>query len=98
LRRSKARRPATESVNRPTRVSKAGKLKSCEATPFKYTFQAITVTAGQRVIGHVMPCGRVGFRAYDADDHPIGADPTMKTAADAVSKAAADELSARAAS
>ena len=85
MRRSKARRAATGSVNGSLAVYKAGKLKSREATPFKYTFQAVNVTDGQRVIGHVMPCGRAGFRAYAADDHLIGTYPTMKAAADAVS-------------
>jgi hypothetical protein len=89
VRRSKARRAApADAVRDPHAVSKAGKLKGREATRFKYSFQAITVTAGQRVIGHVMPCGRDGFRAYAADDRLIGTYPTMKSAADAVSGAA----------
>ena len=83
--RHKPRAATADAVRDPHAVSKAGELKSREATPFKYTFQAITVTAGQRVIGHVMPCGCEGFRAYDADDRLIGTFPTMKAAADAVS-------------
>lgn len=77
-------------MNGPHAVSEAGKLKSREATPFKYTFQAITVTAGQQVIGHVLPCGRAGF-AYDADDRLIGAYPTMNSAAVAISAKAVSE-------
>jgi hypothetical protein len=90
LRRGKAARPATDLVvNRPPAVFQAGRLEDPDATPLKYTFQAITLTAGRRVIGHVMPCGRAGFRAYDEADRLIGTFPTMKAATAAVDKAAA---------
>lgn len=75
-------------MNGPHAVFRAGKLKSREATPFKYTFQAITVTAGQRVIGHLMPRGKLGFEAYDEAGRSIGIFSNQRLATYALSEAA----------
>jgi hypothetical protein len=47
------------------------------------------VLAGATCIGHVLACGRQGFRAFDADDQPLGTFPTLRDALGAISAASA---------
>jgi hypothetical protein len=43
------------------------------------------IYAGTRCLGHVLACGRQGFRAFDADDQLIGTFATLREAAGAIS-------------
>ncbi len=49
---------------------------------------ALSVYDGSRCIGFLMPRGRQGIEAFDADDRSLGLFLTQKSAADAVSVAA----------
>jgi hypothetical protein len=47
--------------------------------------QALSVYDGQTCIGHLLPKGKSGIAAYDADDRLLGLFPTQRDAADALS-------------
>ena len=65
----------------------AGEIVS-EANPEDSVFQALAVYDGSRCIGYLMPRGKTGVEAFDANTRSLGIFPTMKAAADAVSQAA----------
>jgi hypothetical protein len=48
----------------------------------------LTVYAGQQCIGHIIARGKLGFEAFDRHERSLGAFPSMKLAAAAVSEAA----------
>lgn len=80
----KARRPAPADAGRePHGSSKAGELGRSEAT---FTDLAcLAVYDGTRCIGFLMPRGKSGVEAFDADDRSLGLFPNEKAAADAIS-------------
>lgn len=90
MRRRKARRPATDlTVNRPHAVSQAGEPRDRDATSNQRAMQAVAVYDGQICLGFLLPRGKTGVQAFDADDRSLGTFPDQKSAADAVSARAA---------
>jgi hypothetical protein len=87
----KAARPAVDKSNRGPRAifSARQQKKDRQATPTDFVFQALAVFDGQTCIGHLMPRGKLGTAAFDADDRLLGIFPNQKSAADAVSRAGA---------
>jgi hypothetical protein len=83
--RRKARKPATEAVNRPHRGFSAGELENPEATfdPCK----CLAVFAGQTCLGHLLARGK-GVEAFGRNDESLGIFPDQRSAANALSKAA----------
>jgi hypothetical protein len=81
----KAAGPATNKVNGPHTVSQAGKPRDREATPSDSAFQGLAVYDGQTCLGFLLPRGKSGVEAFDADDKSIGVFSDMKAAADAIS-------------
>jgi hypothetical protein len=51
--------------------------------------QAVAVYDGQICLGFLLPRGKTGVQAFDADDRSLGTFPDQKSAADAVSARAA---------
>jgi hypothetical protein len=47
---------------------------------------ALAVYSGQVCLGHILPRGKSGVEAFDADDRSLGMFPDQKSAADAVSQ------------
>jgi hypothetical protein len=52
----------------------------------KIPMTALAVYSGQVCLGHILPRGRSGVEAFDADDRSLGIFPDQKSAADAVSQ------------
>jgi hypothetical protein len=52
------------------------------STPRTYTTSMRSVFDGRRCIGFVLPRGRSGWEAFDANDVSLGRFPTAKEAAD----------------
>jgi hypothetical protein len=71
-----------------TRKPRARKSASREAISPDFIMRALAVFDGQRCLGHLLPRGRMGVEAFDADDRSLGIFPDQKSAADAVSEAA----------
>lgn len=53
--------------------------------PTDLIFRSLAVFDGRVCLGHLLPCGRQGFEAFDTADRPIGVFPTQKAGADALS-------------
>jgi hypothetical protein len=51
--------------------------------------QALAIYDGQTCVGHLMPRGKSGVEAFNADTRSLGTYPNMKAAADAVCEAMA---------
>jgi hypothetical protein len=82
VRRRTARKPAAAGAARGLHGNaKAGELKRSEA----YSIRLHAVYSGRVCIGFLLPRGRLGVEAFDADDHSLGIFPTVKAAADAIS-------------
>jgi hypothetical protein len=80
----KARRPATgKTVNGPHGFS-AGELRDRKLHPEEHAFQALAVYDGQTCLGFLLPRGKTGVEAFDADDRSLGTFPDLKSAADAI--------------
>jgi hypothetical protein len=91
MRRLKAAKPATAGAVNGLHAVSAGRPKRCDAdTPTEFPTQALFLALydGQRCLGHLLPRGKLGVEAYDADDRSLGLFPDQKTAADAVSQKA----------
>jgi hypothetical protein len=90
MRRHKAARPATDgAVNRPHTVSAGRRKRDAEKTFHPATQVGfLSIYAGQRCLGHLLPRGRQGVEAFDADDRSLGIFPDQKSAADAIGKTA----------
>jgi hypothetical protein len=85
--RLKASKPATaRTVNGLRTKGFAGRQNLREATSDLNVMQALAVFDGQQCIGHLLPKGKLGVAAYDADDRLLGVFPTQCDAADAVSE------------
>jgi hypothetical protein len=81
----KARGPAADDAAREPRAGvSAGELRSREATFLRRSCLA-AVFAGQTCIGFLLSRGKLGFEAFDHDEHSLGVFPSMKLAAAAVS-------------
>jgi hypothetical protein len=77
----KARSPAAAGTARGARgSSEAGKLKRPEATPYSQT-DCLAVYDGRTCLGFLLPRGKQGVEAFDADDHLLGLFPEHSAAA-----------------
>jgi hypothetical protein len=47
----------------------------------------LTVLAGSICIGFIIPRGKMGHEAYDADEQPLGVFPSQQEAAAAIERA-----------
>jgi len=45
----------------------------------------LSIYDGQEFAGYLLPIGKAGFHAYDANDHLIGVYPSLKSASAAIS-------------
>jgi hypothetical protein len=52
----------------------------------KIPMSALAIYSGQVCLGHILPRGKAGVEAFDADDKSLGIFPDQKAAADAVSQ------------
>jgi hypothetical protein len=52
----------------------------------KIPMSALAVYSGQVCLGHILPRGKSGVEAFDADDRSLGIFSDQKSAADAVSQ------------
>jgi hypothetical protein len=89
MRRRKARRAAAHRARDLRRVDLLGGEVGSEAISPEFVMQASSVYSGQHCIGHLLPRGKAGVEAFDADDHSLGTFPTQKAAADVIVFAAA---------
>jgi hypothetical protein len=93
VRRRKAARPATATtVNGPHAKVSAGRQNHRDVLkPFDPTTQPgfLAVYDGQVCLGFLLPRGKAGVEAFDADDRFLGVFLTQKEAADAISIAGA---------
>jgi hypothetical protein len=69
-------------------VSSLSRHTSQSNRPGTLTSPLTVVYDGLHCLGHVLACGRQGFRAFDADDRPLGTFPTLRDAIGAITGAA----------
>jgi hypothetical protein len=85
--RKKAARPTDHKTHKPRARFSSVRSRSRQAISPDFTMQALSVTDGQRCIGHILSRGKAGVEAFDVLDRSLGLFPNQKAAADAVTKA-----------
>src|SRR4029077_12681153 len=69
----KAARPTNpKKVRRPRTVLSTGKPRDQKASSTDFAMQAVSVYAGATCIGFLLPGGKSGVEAFDADEHSLG--------------------------
>jgi hypothetical protein len=72
MRRRKAARPAIDKSSRKPRAISARQQRDRKASRSYFMFQALAVFDGQQFNGHLLPRGKAGVEAFDADDRSLG--------------------------
>ena len=88
MKRVKAPGRAAQKSCQPRRGDQLAGRIAAEAKPENFVMQALSIYAGSRCLGFVMPRGRQGYEAFNTIDVSLGLYQTQQAAADAVARGA----------